>query len=72
LTLDFGALFGASLVADFVFNQQGLASYLREAVYDADPFEVQPLVLVGAASVLVFSLLGDLVTSRLDPRVRLA
>jgi ABC-type dipeptide/oligopeptide/nickel transport system permease component len=41
-------------------------------VYNADPFEVQPLVLVGAASVLVFSLLGDLVSSWLDPRIRLA
>lgn len=71
LTLDFSAIFGATLVADLIFRQEGLASYLREAVYDADPFEVQPLVLVGAASVLVFSLLGDLFTARLDPRVRL-
>jgi peptide/nickel transport system permease protein len=72
LTLDFSAVFGASLVADFIFAQQGLASYLRQAVYDADPFEVQPLVLVGAASVLVFSVFGDLIAARLDPRIRLA
>jgi peptide/nickel transport system permease protein len=71
LTLDFGAIFGATLVADFIFAQEGLASYLRQAVYNADPFEVQPLVLVGAASVLLFSLLGDLVAARLDPRIRL-
>ncbi len=72
LTLDFGALFGASLVADYVFRQEGLASFLAQATYDADPFEAQSLILVGAASVLVFSLLGDLVASRLDPRIRLA
>jgi peptide/nickel transport system permease protein len=72
LTLEFGALFGASLVADYIFDQHGLASALLAAVYNADPFEVQPLVLVGAASVLLFSLLGDLVNSRLDPRIRLA
>jgi peptide/nickel transport system permease protein len=71
LTLDFGAIFGATLVADFIFAQQGLANALRLAVYNADPFEVQPLVLVGAASVLIFSLLGDLVAARLDPRIRL-
>lgn len=70
LTLDFGALFTASLVADFVFQQEGLASFLALAVRDADPFEVQPLVLVAAASVLVFSVLGDLMTSWLDPRIR--
>ena len=72
LTLDFGALFGASLVADYIFAQEGLAFLLTGAVYNADPFELQPLVLVGAASVLLFSLLGDLVSSRLDPRIRLA
>jgi peptide/nickel transport system permease protein len=72
LTLDFGAIFGATLVADFIFRTQGLAGALVGAVYDADPFQVQPLVLVGAASVLLFSLLGDLVASRLDPRIRLA
>jgi peptide/nickel transport system permease protein len=72
LTLEFGALFGATLVADYVFKQQGLASFLAQMVYDADPFEAQSLILVGAASVLLFSLLGDLVTSRLDPRIRLA
>jgi peptide/nickel transport system permease protein len=72
LTLDFGAVFGATLVADFIFETQGLARALVGAVYDADPFQLQPLVLVGAASVLLFSLLGDLVASRLDPRIRLA
>jgi peptide/nickel transport system permease protein len=72
LTLDFGALFGASLVADYIFAQEGLAALLTGAVYNSDPFEVQALVLVGATSVLVFSLLGDLVSSRLDPRIRLA
>jgi peptide/nickel transport system permease protein len=72
LTLDFGAIFGATLVADYVFFMQGLAGRLVGAVYRADPFQVQPLVLVGVASVLLFSLLGDLISSRLDPRVRLA
>jgi peptide/nickel transport system permease protein len=72
LTLDFGAIFGATLVADFIFRTEGLAGALVGAVYNADPFEVQPLVLVGAASVLLFSLLGDLVASRLDPRITLA
>jgi peptide/nickel transport system permease protein len=72
LTLEFGALFGATLVADYVFRQEGLAAFLGQMVYDGDPFEAQALVLVGAASVLIFSLLGDLLTSRLDPRIRLA
>ncbi len=72
LTLDFGAIFGATLVADFVFAQHGLAFALTGAVYDADPFAVQPLILVGAISVLLFSVVGDLAVSWLDPRIRLA
>jgi peptide/nickel transport system permease protein len=72
LTHDFGALIGASLVADYIFDQRGLASSLLAAVYNSDPFEVQPLVLVGATCVVLFSLFGDLVASQLDPRIRLA
>jgi peptide/nickel transport system permease protein len=71
LTLDFGAVFGASLIADLVFQQQGIATFMALAVRDADPFEVQPLVLVAGASVLVFSVLGDLLSTWLDPRIRL-
>jgi peptide/nickel transport system permease protein len=72
MTLDFGPLFSSSLVADFVFAQEGLASFLFQTFYDADPFEVQALMLVAAASVLVFTLFGDVVASWLDPRIRLA
>jgi peptide/nickel transport system permease protein len=72
LTLDFGALFGATLVADYVFKQNGLASFLARAVFDADAFELQPLILVAAGFVVVLSVIGDLVASWLDPRIRLA
>jgi peptide/nickel transport system permease protein len=69
MTLDFGGVFGASLVADYVFRQEGLANYLVFALYDADPFEVEPVILIAAAVVLVFSLVADVAVARLDPRV---
>jgi peptide/nickel transport system permease protein len=72
LALDFGAVFGASLVADYVFRQQGLAAYLVGALYDADPYEVMPAILVATGVVLVFSLVADLAVGWLDPRVRSA
>ncbi len=72
LALDFGALFGASLVADYVFRQQGLAAYLVGALYDADPYEVMPAILVATGVVLVFSLVADLAVGWLDPRVKSA
>jgi peptide/nickel transport system permease protein len=70
LTLDFGAVFGATLVADYVFKQQGIAAYLVGALYDADPYEVMPAILVVTAVVLAFSLVADLAVGWLDPRVR--
>jgi peptide/nickel transport system permease protein len=72
LSLDFGGLFGASLVADYVFKQEGLASYLAAALNDADPFEVEPAILVAAGVVLVFALVADLAVGVVDPRTRLS
>jgi len=72
LALDFGAIFGASLAVDYVFDQHGLASHLVKALFDSDPYEVEPLVLVAAGVVLVSRMVADVTTRRLDPRARLA
>lgn len=72
LALDFGALFGASLAVDYVFDQHGLASFLVQALFDSDPYEVEPVILVAAGVVLLSRLFADVTTRWLDPRVRLA
>jgi len=71
LALDFGTIFGASLAVDFVFKLHGIASYLVQGLFDSDPYEIEPIVLVAAGVVLLSRLAADVVTNRLDPRTRL-
>jgi len=72
LSLEIGGLIGASLAADAVFGLGGLASVFLGAVNTSDPFELTALFVVTAAVVSVFALLGDVLVSMLDPRVRVA
>jgi len=72
LTLDFGSVFGAALVADVVFQQHGMGALLLAALNPGDPFQLEALLTVTAVVVVVFSLLADVVYSWLDPRIRLA
>lgn len=72
LALDFGAIFGASLAVDFVFGFHGLASYLADGLVNSDPYQVEPVIIVAAAIVLLSRAFADVLTAWLDPRVRLA
>jgi peptide/nickel transport system permease protein len=71
LALDFGAIFGASLAVDFVFGLHGLASYLATGLFDSDPYQVEPVIVVAAAIVLLSRAAADVLTAGLDPRIRL-
>jgi ABC-type dipeptide/oligopeptide/nickel transport system permease component len=73
VSLDFGALFGASLAADYVFNLHGLASlFIGQVLQMSDPFVIQAELVVVAVIVVVVAIAGDLVGAWLDPRVRLS
>ena len=69
LSLEMGAVIGASLAADGVFGTGGLASYLLAALGRADPFELTAIMVVSAIVVCAFALVGDLLVASLDPRV---
>jgi peptide/nickel transport system permease protein len=73
LFLDFGSIFGAAVAVDWIFQLQGLGSSFMIAIGSerVDPMATQMILVVTAALVLVASLLGDIVVSILDPRVRL-
>ncbi len=71
LTLDFGAVFGACLVADFVFRQEGMGTLLVGALEQGDPFQIQAVLTVTALIVVIASLIADLAYGWLDPRVRM-
>ncbi|HEY1366670.1 MAG TPA: ABC transporter permease, partial [Gaiellaceae bacterium] len=71
LALDFGALFGGSFVVDWIFHLQGLGALWVNAVAGYDPFQIEAVLVVTAAAVVVFSVLSDAALGLLDPRVRL-
>jgi peptide/nickel transport system permease protein len=72
LSLEIGAVVGASLAADFVFSLGGLASYTIQALGRSDPFEMTAVVIVLAVVVIAFMTIADIVVGWLDPRARVA
>lgn len=72
LSLEVGAIVGASLAADWVFSLGGLATLTIGALGRADPFEMTAVVITIAIVVIVFMTLADLVVGWLDPRARVA
>jgi ABC-type dipeptide/oligopeptide/nickel transport system permease component len=72
LSLDVAAIVGASLAADWVFGMHGLAFFFFQSISRADPFTLTAIVVVTGCVVAAFTLLGDLVVGRLDPRARAA
>jgi ABC-type dipeptide/oligopeptide/nickel transport system permease component len=72
LSLEIGAIVGASLAADWVFSLGGLATLTIGALGRADPFEMTAVVVTLSAVVLVFMTLADLAVGWLDPRAHVA
>jgi peptide/nickel transport system permease protein len=72
VSLEMGAVIGASLAADGVFAAGGLASAFLRAVGNADPFLLTAIFTTTALLVVGFAFLGDLLIGLLDPRLRAA
>jgi peptide/nickel transport system permease protein len=70
LTLEFGAIIGASLAVDVVFGLGGIAGAFISALGQADPFQLTALVVVVSIVVSMFMILSDLLAGLLDPRAR--
>jgi ABC-type dipeptide/oligopeptide/nickel transport system permease component len=72
LSLELGAVVGASLAADAVFGLGGLAQAVLTGLAAADPFQLTALVVAAAGVVAIFLLVSDLFVGLLDPRIRVA
>jgi len=72
LSLEVGAVVGASMAADWVFSMGGVASLTIGALGRADPFELTAVVISISLVVIVFMTIADIVVGWLDPRVRVA
>jgi peptide/nickel transport system permease protein len=79
LTSDFGALFGAALAIDWIFQLNGLGTlFIREFTINdlegagtpVDVYAIEALLLVTALLLLGTSLIGEAAVATLDPRTR--
>ena len=72
LSLELGAVVGASLAVDAVFGLGGLAQAFLSGLAAADPFQMTALVVVAAGVVAIFLVVSDILVGLLDPRIRIA
>jgi peptide/nickel transport system permease protein len=73
LSLEIGAILGASLAVDYVFQMGGLASYFLGAlIQSADPYELTAVVVAASVIVALFMFVADLAVGWLDPRTGVA
>lgn len=75
LLADVGAIFGAAMAVDYIFQLNGLGTvFISEFPVDMgappDPAYLAPVILLTAVLVIASSLLADLAVVWLDPRVR--
>lgn len=74
---DFGAIFGASLAVDYVFQLNGIGTVfinvlaVNSTSASIEAYLAELLLLIGGAFVLIASVLSEILLSVLDPRVRL-
>jgi peptide/nickel transport system permease protein len=69
LSLEIGAILGASLAIDYVFYMGGLASYFLGGLTQAsDPYVLTAVVVAASCIVVLFMLVSDLAVGWLDPR----
>jgi peptide/nickel transport system permease protein len=71
LAIDLGYLIGGTVVIEAVFQIPGLGTLLIEAVEKRDYELVQTLALLAGFTVVMVSLLADVIQAAIDPRVRL-
>ena len=74
LLADIGAIFGAAMAVDYIFELNGLGTVFVSAfpvdMGSVNPIVVTPLILLTAILMIASSLLADVVVLWLDPRVR--
>lgn len=68
--LNFGIQLGGTILIETVFARPGMGSLLISAIYQRDYPQVQAIVVLFAASIILVNMLVDLLYVSLDPRVR--
>lgn len=69
LSLEIGAILGASLAVDYVFQLNGLASFFLGALTQAaDPYTLTAVIVAASCVVVLLMFVADLAVGWLDPR----
>jgi peptide/nickel transport system permease protein len=71
LAVNIAYLIGGTVVIEQVFDLNGLGSLMLNSIENRDFPVIQGVTLVYALAVIVVILISDVVTARLDPRIRL-
>ena len=71
LGLNIAFLVGSTVIVEYVFALNGVGSLLVDSITNRDYPVVQGLVLFIATAVVLINLATDLISARLDPRIRL-
>jgi peptide/nickel transport system permease protein len=71
LGVNIAFLIGSTVIVEQVFDLNGLGSLLLDGITNRDFPVVQSVTLVLATTVVAINLVTDLITARLDPRIRL-
>jgi peptide/nickel transport system permease protein len=69
--LNFGGLIGGAVIAETIFQLDGMGAYYITALGEADPYPIMAWLVVTATMIVVANLIADVVLAWLDPRVRL-
>jgi ABC-type dipeptide/oligopeptide/nickel transport system permease component len=69
--LNFGGLIGGAVIAETIFQLDGMGAYYITALGEADPYPIMAWLCITATMIVVANLIADLVFAWLDPRVRL-
>ena len=71
LALQVPGLLAGAVIVESVFAWPGIGGLTLEAIEQRDYPVILGVVLLSALAVLLFSILADVVTAWLDPRIRL-
>lgn len=70
VALDFGAIAGGATITETVFGYPGMGRLFFSSLTARDYPILQAMLILGAASVIVFNLLADVLYAVVDPRIR--
>jgi peptide/nickel transport system permease protein len=71
VSLNFGGLIGGAVIAETIFQLDGMGFYYIQALGEADPYPIMAWLVITATMIVIANLVADLIFAWLDPRVRL-